>query len=187
MVLLAVGTAALFLYLGKQELVVVLSEAELQEKIEEAFPIEKNYLVFLTLRLSDPRVDLVEGSERIHYEMAASLTVPGRRLSGTGTISGELRYDAESRSLFLDRSVVEEIDIEGVPSEYRAALREAADLAAAQHLDRRPVYRLEEEFLSQLRGAVVLRDVRVEDGELRIAVGLADRFWTGWREWGKGK
>ncbi|MEX2381183.1 MAG: DUF1439 domain-containing protein [Opitutales bacterium] len=177
-VLLVIATGAALLYLREQEFVVHLSEADLQEEIDEAFPVEKQFVVLLTLRLSEPRVMLVEGSDRVHYQMRASVTVPGREFSGTGRISGELRYDAETRDLYIDQSVVEEIDIEAVPSQYQVPLREAADLLARQHLDRHPVYTLDEEFFQRFPGPVVMRDVRVVDGELRIAFGLADRFWT---------
>lgn len=184
--LLAAGTALGFYYLRSQELAVTLSQADLQERLEEAFPVEKSYLVLLTLRLTEPEVTLVDGSDRIHYRMRASVVVPGREFSGTGRISGEVRFDAETRELYLDRSVVEELDIAGVPPEYRTPLREAADLAAGQQLDRRPVYTVEEEVFERLPKAVAVRDVRVVDGKVRISFGLADRFWTKLGIGGKG-
>lgn len=178
LLLLLVFLAALavvgWFYIQDQEFVVVLSEEDLQERIEEVFPVERQYLVLLTLRLSEPEVLLVEGADRIHYRMRASLAVPGlgQRLSGTGRVSGRLRYDRETRDLFLYDSVVEEIEVDGLPQMYQAPLRSAADWIARQRLDRHPVYTVDEEEVGQLPGPVILRDVRVGDGKVRVAFGL---------------
>lgn len=178
LLLLLVFLAALavvgWFYIQDQEFVVVLLEEDLQERIEEVFPVERQYLVLLTLRLSEPEVLLVEGADRIHYRMRASLAVPGlgQRLSGTGRVSGRLRYDRETRDLFLYDSVVEEIEVDGLPQMYQAPLRSAADWIARQRLDRHPVYTVDEEEVGQLPGPVILRDVRVGDGKVRVAFGL---------------
>ena len=188
-VFFAVLAAVGWFYLQEQEFVVVLSEENLQERIEEVFPVERQYLILLTLRLSNPEVGLVEGSDRIHYRMRASLNVPGlgQPWSGMGRVSGRLRYDRESRDLFLYDSVVEEIEVEGLPQMYEGPLRSAADWIARQRLDRHPVYTIDEETLGQLPGPVILRDVRVGDGKVRVAFGLEEppglNFWRerlGW-------
>lgn len=174
--LLVALVAAAWFFLRDQEFVVTLSEAEMQERIEEMFPVDRQYLLVLTLQLSDPEVNLVEGDDRIRYGMRASLAVPAvGPLTGTGRVSGRLRYDAESRQLFLDDSRVEEIQIDGLPEMYRGPLRQVADLVASQQLDRHPVYTIEEGWLAELPGPVVLRDVRVGDGKVRVAFGLEDR------------
>lgn len=179
LVLFLAGLVAGVLYLREQEVVIVLSEAQLQERVEELFPLEQQYMVVVTLRLRDPEVKLVEGADRIHYRMHAALSVPGvgDRLSGTGEVSGRLRFDEASRQLFLEDSAVEDVDIEGVPSMYRGAVREAADLVARRQLDRHPVYTVEDDLLDRISGAIVVRDVRVKGGEVHVAFGLAERFW----------
>lgn len=179
LILFLAGLAVAFYYLRQQEFVVVVTEAALQERIEEVFPVEKQYLVLVTLHLSDPRVQLKEGADRIHYGMQARVTIPavGMNLSGTGEVSGRLRYDRETRGLYLHDSVVEEISIAGVPSNYRRALHEVADLIARQHLDRHAVYTVDRGLVARLPAAVALRDVRVADGQVHAVFGLADRFW----------
>lgn len=176
----AVASAALFVYLQQQELTITLSEEDLEEHLAETFPIERQFLIVVTLGLTDPEVALVEGSDRLHYRMNAWLAVPAveQPLSGSATVSGKLSFDAGERELYLDQARLEDLDISGVPSQYRTPVSEAANLAVRQHLDRHPVYTLEEEYLAQLPEVIAVRDVRVVEGELHVSFGLAERFWT---------
>lgn len=174
LILLLVLAGGAFYYLQDKEYVVTLSEEDLQEQLDEAFPVEQQHLVLLTLRLTDPKVQLVEGAERVHYEMRASVDLGpvARQLSGAGRISGRLRYDPDRRQLYLHESTVEALDIDGVPEEYEGRVREAATIAAREHLNRHPVYTLDEELMERLPGAVELRSIQVVDGELRVGFGL---------------
>lgn len=172
--LLLVAGGVAFYFLQSREFSVTLSEEEIQERLEEVFPIEQRHMMVLTVRLTDPRVTLVEGEERIHCEVGATASLPGvsRGMEGRGRISGSLRYESGERQLFLSDARVEELEVEGVPNEYDARVREVASIAVRQHLERRPFYTIDQELLDQLPGPVALRDVKVQDGRLRLSFGL---------------
>jgi hypothetical protein len=176
LLLIAAGAAAVF-FLREQEYAVVVSQEEIQARLDGAFPIERQYLLVLSLRLSDPEVRLQPGSDRIHMQMRATASAGpvGRNLQGGGRISGRLRYDASTREVYLDDSIVEELEVEGVPQEYRGRLVEIANLGVGQGLDRRPVYTLDQEFLDQIPGPIELRAIRVEDGRVRLLFGIGRR------------
>jgi hypothetical protein len=166
--------AVAFYFLRQQELVVTVTQEEIQAQLDEVFPVERGYLVVLSVRLSDPRVTLVEGSDRIHYEMVAGAALQplGRQWTGRGQVSGRLRYAPETRQLFLDEAVVEDLEVPGVPAEYRARVRQVVSVAAGEAIEGRPIYTLDEETLARLPGPLVLRGVEVVDGRVEVTLGL---------------
>lgn len=177
-ILLLIAGAVIGLYfLQDQELEIALTEKDLRGKIEEVFPIEESYLLVVRLRLSDPEVDLDEGSDRITYQMRAKVSLAGHDFGGSARVSGTIRYEAEKREFYLDDSRLEDLDIDGVSAEYREPLRGVANLAAREVFEKNPVYVLDEEFLGKLGGTVAVRQVKVVDGKLRISFGLADQWW----------
>jgi len=172
--LLVAAVAAALFFLRGRDFVVYVTEDQIQVQLAEVFPLERQYLVVLTVRLSDPEVDLVEGSDRMHFSTAVTASVQplGRQGRGTGRISGGIRYDPNTHEIFLQDSRIEDLSVEGVPEQYRDRVREVAQLAVSDRLDRFPLYTLSPEILERLPGPIALRDVRVEDGRLRLAFGL---------------
>jgi len=175
--LLLAGIIVLVYFLTGKELEVTLTEADLREKIEEAFPIEENYLMVVRLRLSDPEVRLREDSDRILYRMKATVFIPGKEIRGEARVSGKIRYDAGLREFYLEDSHLEDLDIEGIPSEYRKPLTNVANVATRELFERYPIYDLDEEILGKLKGTVAIRNVKIVDGKVRISFGLDDRLW----------
>lgn len=175
--LLVAGAVAGLYFLKDKELEISLTEAGLRGKIEEAFPIEESYLLIVRLRLSDPEVELEEGSDRIAYQMRATVSVAGHEFGGSARVSGEIRFEADEREFYLVDSRLEDLDIDRVPAEYREPLRGVANLATREVFEKNPIYVLDEEFLGKLGEAITVRQVKVVDGKVRISFGLADRLW----------
>lgn len=174
-VVLAAIAVGGWLFLRERSLVVTLDQGDLQGRLEEMFPVERSYLLLLSVSLTDPKVSLVEGSNRIDYEMTASVSLRpvGEKRSGSARISGLLRYDPKTRQLFLQDSRLEEFDIDEVPEKYRERVREVATLAVREHLSDHAVYTLKESQLDRLPAGVELRKMQVKNGKLRLFFGIA--------------
>jgi hypothetical protein len=153
---------------------IYLTEEELQQRVEEPFPIEQRHMTILTLTLSDPRVNLVEGSERLHYEMRARASIlgAGEVVNARARISGTVRYDSGEGAFFFDDFRIEELDTGRIPGAQREWVRDGLAIALREALRRQPVYRLQRDDFRQLAAWLALRDVRVVDQRLRLRLGV---------------
>lgn len=173
-VVLAIAAVVGGVYLLRDSFDVYLTEAQLQERVDEAFPEERRHLALARVVLSEPRVNLFEGSDRIHFGLRArvSVTGVGEVLDGSGTISGTIRYEPDEAAFFFDDIRIEELDTGDLSQRYEEPVREGAAVAAREALRRQPVYRLQDDDLRQAAARLILRDVRVVDGRLRIRLGM---------------
>ena len=154
--------------------VINLSQQQIQEKLDEAFPIEKEYLVVFMARLSHPEVMLQEGSDRITFGIEASTNVDIKQypVAGQGWFSGGIRYDAQSGAFFIQDANIETLVIEGLPDKYRIPLEFAASLAVREYLNRHPVYTLNPAKFKHSLAKLALQNVVIANGQLKITLGL---------------
>lgn len=158
---------------SREGLIIDIKPGQIQERLDKKFPITKQYLVFLKLTLADPRVDLREGSNRIGFGLSAAtnISVDGDELAGRAHVTAGLRYDPERGSLFLVDPRVEALDISLLPEKYKDEVTQAASLATQEFLDDYEVYRLDQRDFIQAFPKLVLRDVAVQNGLLRLTFG----------------
>ena len=170
--LLVVGWVAIS---GKRY-VVELDQAEIQEKLDVRFPIEKSYLLILTLTFSEPEVSLVEGSDRITFGVLTTLNVriqgEQKSLGGRATVSTGLRYNQEDYSFYLADPRLESLEIQGIPIKYIDRVNDLAAKALTERLNRTPVHTLNRDDLKQSAARLILQDLEVKDGKLAITLGL---------------
>jgi hypothetical protein len=174
LLLLLVAAGGALFYLHQWGLTIYLTEEELQQRVEEPFPIEQRHFRVVGITLSDPRVSLREGNDRLHYEMRAraSVTGIGDVLDVRALISGTVRYQPREAAFFLDDFRIEELDTRQVPSMQREWVREGVGIAVREALRRQPLYRLQPGDPRQAAAILALRDVRVVDQRLRIRLRL---------------
>lgn len=174
-VLVAGGIAFGIFYIYRFGLTINLTEEQLQQRVEEAFPIEQRHLGLVLLTLSDPEVHLEERSDRLHYEMRVRATVfgAGEILNSRARVSGTVRYEPEEAAFFFDDLRIEDLEASGIPGEQREWVRQGLAAALRETLLRHPIYRLGREDLRDIATQLALRDVRVVDQRLRIRLGLS--------------
>ncbi len=160
--------------LTSQEFIVSLTQSEIQEKLDEKFPIRKNYFAVLHLFFSKPQVVLREGSDRISFRLNALLdiVVTKQQWKGTASITTGIRYDPESYSFYLDDPVLDSLEIQGVPIDYMDQVNKAAQSMTKERLRNCRVYTLKEDKLGQQAARWFLKDLVVRDGKLLITLGL---------------
>lgn len=170
--LFIVAAGAALVYFQGREFTFVLSESELQENVDEGFPLEERVLGVMSLRLFDPEIGLVEGTDRIDFGVSVALSLGplGGDLSGRGQISGRVRYDPDEASFYLDDAIVEELAIERIPPGYEAEVRAAATLLARRQLERMPVYRIAGVTVRQIATMAVLKRAEVVEGEFLVTL-----------------
>jgi len=171
---LILALAILITIVGCQsgETVVTLTRDEIQARVAPRFPITKNWLV-VNVVLREPEVFLPEGTNQIGINMLVEVNIPLLK-----TISGHLkatavpRYDAESKSFYLDQATIERLDLPELMPELQAKARSAIETIARQELAKQPIYELKGRNLKEMSAAYTLREVQVRDGKLRATFSL---------------
>ena len=154
------------------ETVVTLTRDEIQARVAPRFPITKNWLV-LSAVLSEPEIFLSEGANQIGINTRVELNIPFLKpISGYLGVAATPRYDAESKSLYLDQATVERLDLPELTPELQAKAREAIESIARQELAKRPIYELKGRNLKEITAAYTLQEVQVQGGKLRATFAL---------------
>lgn len=154
------------------ETVVTLTRDEIQTRVAPRFPITKNWLV-LSVVLSEPEIFLSEGANQIGINMRVELSIPLLKpISGYLGVAAMPRYDAESKSFYLDQATVERMDLPELTPELQAKARSAIETIARQELAKRPLYELKGRNLKEITAAYTLQEVQVKGGKLRATFAL---------------
>jgi hypothetical protein len=161
----------------REGVVVEVTPREIQEKLDKAFPITETYLMVFKLTLADPEVELTDGSERIGFGLSArtNVRVDGEDVTGRAKMTAGIKYDPDRGALFLADPRVERLDLTMLPEKYEDEVLLTANLAARRFLKEYEVYRLDQADFKQAVAKMVLKDVVVRDGVLKMIFGLGNQ------------
>lgn len=149
-----------------------LTASDLQAQIASKFPLEKHALI-LTARFTDPQVTLNSGSNRLGLGITTTVEAPGHKLlSGRTEADGEISYNAETGELFLNNPKVTKLHVDGLPREYEGIARSLVGSVLEGYLAKMPIYKLDRSDTRQALAKIIVKSVKVEDGELVIEFGL---------------
>ena len=148
------------------------SEAELQQEIEKVMPIVKKKY-FLTMTLSNPQIDLIEGRNELGLKSNLNVVAPGG-LKGDGIahIAGTLEYNKEQGAFYFKNPRLLELSLNGVPPELLPDIKKAAQSSLTRTLSKRPVYTLKDTDVKQQIAKSTLDSIEVKNNELQIHFSL---------------
>lgn len=145
-----------------------ISEAKLQNKVSEMMPLKKNKFYF-TVTLSEPEIELFEGSNEIgiftHIELVGPREVRGY---GRAKITGSLSYHAEAGAFFFKNPKIVQLEIDKVSEKYVPHVKAIVQLVSSKMLEKRPVYRLKDNNLKHKFAKAMLQSVSVKDKKLLL-------------------
>lgn len=145
---------------------VEISLDEVQAAVATLFPI-KQQIPFATTVLSDPKVRIVNDSNRVRLAVNIQASFPnGIHSAGTAEIEGELGYDAAHGEFRLRQPVVTELRFGALPADYADLMKANVNALAEQILPSIVIYRLDERDFRQGMMRRVLKGVTVKDGKL---------------------
>lgn len=145
---------------------VTMTAPEIERELSKSFPV-KSTISVLNIELSDPRVVLQPGSDRIGLKLTAAASVAVIRATGSVTVSGKLRYRPEDGQFFLDEPEVTSLALPGLPETQQPIVLETVNTAVRATLPTVPIHKLEEGGQR-----LFLRAMRVEDGQVIAELGL---------------
>jgi Protein of unknown function (DUF1439) len=172
---LIVCAAASAWWLWGKQYEIIITEAELQEKAGEKFPLSKKYLLIFGVTYKDPVVILEQNANhRIKVGLTAETEffVNKNKIMATGNVSGNLRYDSTRGAFFLDAMKVESFDVSGFPDKYKEKATEAMSEAINEYYSRYPVYTLKDDNLKHIAAKLALKSVIINDKKMIVVLGL---------------
>jgi hypothetical protein len=167
-------TASLaFLYIRNHTFRLILTQAEIQQYLDNHFPISKKHLHLFTVEYSHPRVAIDAESARIRIgaDAASRFTVNEKRIAGSAEISGTLRYATQTSSFFLTRFKLESLELDPIPQKYREKFVKAASYFLEEHFETHPIYILRPDTIPKTTVRLLLKGVEVKGGALVVTLG----------------
>lgn len=148
---------------------IALTEAELQRRVVERFPVTRALPLGAELTLSNPVVSLADTSGRLRMLTDAVVSVPGARpLTGQADVSGSVRFDREQGRFLLDEPRLEALQVPGLPQGYAGLARQAANAAVSAAVQSLTLHTLTDEDFAQRYARRFLKSVRVENRKLLL-------------------
>jgi hypothetical protein len=154
---MAIATAAALLAAcaglgGPRSLVV--SEAELNQRLQRQLPIERRVLELLTVRLSEPQLRLLpqDGRVALELDVNAADRLFGRAYQGHIAVDFGLRYDEAAQAIQLQQVRVQQFQIAQLPAREQAQVRRIGGLIAEHLLKDLAIYRFRPQDLKTAEG-----------------------------------
>ena len=150
---------------------VTVAEQELQEYLSLIKPLEKRSRLY-RIKLSDPRVKLIKGDERIHFSVQMALSLLGAvHTQGRAEVSGEVEYNPETSQFFLIRPEVEAIEVAGISERTSQKIKSVLQKVIGTTFSKVKVYQLQDDDVKQKMLKAVLESVVVgQDEQLRLTL-----------------
>ncbi|KVF66826.1 hypothetical protein WJ15_05885 [Burkholderia cepacia] len=125
------------------------SRGDVQKAVARKFPYQKTVAQVVDVSLANPAVNLLPDQNRVAVQLDAHIASPFLRapVSGKFTVSGQLAYDAPSRSVVLKSPAVDSLALDGDAQMYAQQVGAAAGLLATQLLTNYPIYTFKPEQL----------------------------------------
>lgn len=175
LLVLAVLSAAFF-FMRERTFTYRFSEPELRERLDQQLPWSEQYFLVFDVELANPRVDLVEGSDRVAGGIDATVTIDigdnPRSMTGGVDLSGGVRYERAEGAFYLTDPQVEAVEIAGILPAYTNKANDAISAALRSFYRSRPIYELSGEEASKVAARLLLEDVTVEDEHLVVTLSL---------------
>ncbi|MBR8345147.1 DUF1439 domain-containing protein [Burkholderia ambifaria] len=125
------------------------SRGDVQKAVARKFPYQKTVAQVVDVSLANPAVNLLPDQNRVAVQLDAHFASPflSEPVSGKFTVSGQLAYDAPSRSVVLRAPAVDSLVLDGNAQMYAPQVGAAAGLLATQVLTNYPIYTFKPEQL----------------------------------------
>ncbi|AOY95214.1 DUF1439 domain-containing protein [Cupriavidus sp. USMAA2-4] len=146
---------------------------ELQRALAQRFPATLRYGELLSVQLSHPRLTLDAGANRVTTLVDARLTntvLGGPPVDGSLALTSGIRYDPARRAVLLDQPTLQQVQVAGLPPQYREPLNAIGAAAASQLLQDYPLYTFTPEQLHVGGQEVEPGAITVSDDGIRVQI-----------------
>lgn len=153
------------------ERTVTVTEAQLQQKLQDKLIAPITLLKIFNVNLSKPVIKLDGQSERMTATLDALVSNPiGRPMSGKASISGKLRFDAASESVLLDEAKIESLNIDGLGARSSEMITLLGQQLGGDLLKNLPLYTLKPDDLKVAGIAFTPKNMRITPQGLQLTL-----------------
>ena len=147
----------------------LITPQTMMSKLTPHFPYQQNYQGLVGLNFSNPVVSMVPDAEKIRVGLTTlgSITGTSQQLGGRCQLACGLRYDPETRGIFLKDSTLEEFTLNGVNPQLTTGLKDITNLIGTNILERYPVH-----TLANQTGIGLLKTMNVTNQGVKLAFGI---------------
>ena len=125
------------------------SQKQVQDAVQRKFPYQRTVSQVFDVALTNPVVGLLPDTNRVSVRLDARLASPflQQPVNAVFTLSSQLEYDPQSRSVVLRAPNVDNVGVDGDAQADTQQIHAAAALIATQLLTNYPVYTFKPEQL----------------------------------------
>jgi Protein of unknown function (DUF1439) len=153
------------------ELAIEFTQAELQAKLAEKFPLQKCAALQLAcFDVREPKLTLTEGSDRIQVALAMAVKASGREYPGRAAFNSKLRYSRDDGAVYLDDVQITEFDAGGKLGDFESMVRSYGSAVISTALRGTPVYTLKDDATKEALAKLAIRDIRIANGKVRVVL-----------------
>lgn len=153
------------------EKTVTVTEAQLQQKLQDKLLAPITVLKIFNVSLAQPLIKLDGQSERMTASVDATISNPlSRTVHGKGTISGKLRFDPATQSILLTEARIDALNIDGLGGRYSELISVLSQQLGAELLNDLPLYTLKPDDLKVAGMTFVPKLMRVTPQGLQVTL-----------------
>jgi hypothetical protein len=153
------------------ERTVTVTQAQIQQKLQDKLIAPITVLKFFNVALSQPVIQLDGQTERMTASLDALVSNPlSRALKGKATISGKLRFDVPSNAILLTDAKIESLNVEGLGSRSSELLTLLGQQLGADLLDDLPLYTLKPDDLKVAGIVFAPKQMRITPQGLQVVL-----------------
>lgn len=175
-IVLGVLLGGAYLYFMGKRYEITITQEQIDTALAKHYPVTKKYLLIFAITYSNPHVVLLEDSDRVQVGMDATLNIrlndETKELGGGATVTSGIRFDSDSHEFFLDDTVFDRLQIEGVPQEWSALVTDFASKVAKEFVETKPVYRLEAKDTKTTAAKLLLKGFEVRNQAINVTLGI---------------
>ena len=138
-------------------------------KMSPHFPYSQSYQGLANVSFSDPVVSMVPNAEKVRVGLTtqASITGANQQVGGRCQIACGLRYDPDTKGIYLKDATVEDFNLNGVNNQLTSGFQTVANGLGNNILERYPVY-----SLANRPGVGLLKKMSVTNEGILLGFGL---------------
>lgn len=149
-----------------------ISESELQEKVSAMMPMKKKNM-FVTVTLSEPKVDLIQESNEMGVFTNIEVIALGRlKGSGRANITGTLDYDAKQGAFYFRDPTVVSLEVDNVAKKLIPKIKEITQFAITKAMSTYPIYKFKDDNIKHTLAKAALKSVIVEQERLLVTLSV---------------
>lgn len=149
-----------------------VTDAQVEDAVTGEFPISLSAAGLADITLTNPQVELTEGSDRMVVSVDATANVVGAPVvSGNAVVETGLGFNADTGEILLDNPELLSLSIDNLVEDMPVVTGVVSE-ALRVALDGTPIYKVEADDVETTIAKLFLKDIKIENGYVVVTLGV---------------